>query len=305
MSTPSANRRSSPRGRPGPPRTRLACSVGRSTMLTPATGRHGLPARCAAKRRSRRPRAARQHQKPCVPGEPARRGRRCRRPRRPCCPAGSGAGSSRRSTSAGSRRSTRPCRGPAGRAGVSPNERRREHVVHDVAGIVVVHGDLFEDHAALGLDVSRGDQRRGDHVADHVDRERQVGVEHPRVVAGVLLGREGVHLAADRVHDRGDLERAAPLGALEQQVLEVVRGPREPRRLVPRADADPDAERDRAHGRDLLADHPQAAGQDGPADHRGVSLGGQRAGAALDQCRGSAGPARGRHTRRRHRAGRS
>ena len=100
----------------------------------------------------------------------------------------------------------------------------REQVVHAVARVVLVHGDLFEDHAALGVDVRRADQRAGQHVADDVDGERQVGVEHPRVVAGVLLGGEGVHLAADRVDGGGDVQRAALRGALEEQVLEVVRG---------------------------------------------------------------------------------
>ena len=80
--------------------------------------------------------------------------------------------------------------------------RRGELVVHDVAGVVVVHGDLLEDHAALGLDVLGADQRIGHDVADDVDGQRQVGVEHPRVVAGVLLGGEGVHLAADGVDRR-------------------------------------------------------------------------------------------------------
>ena len=103
-------------------------------------------------------------------------------------------------------------------------QRGGEQVVHLVAGVVLGHGDLFEDDAALGVDVLLADQRAGEHVADHVDGQRQVGVEHPRVVAGVLLGGERVHLAADRVDRGGDVERAAPLGALEQQVFQVVGG---------------------------------------------------------------------------------
>lgn len=99
-----------------------------------------------------------------------------------------------------------------------------EEVVDDVARVVLGHRHLFQDDAAFGLDVVRADQRAGEHVADHVDGQRQVGVEHPRVVAGVLLRGEGVHLAADRVQGGRDVQRAAPLGALEEQVLQVVRG---------------------------------------------------------------------------------
>jgi hypothetical protein len=40
-------------------------------------------------------------------------------------------------------------------------ERRGEGVVHDVTGVVVVHGDLLEDHAPLDLDVVGGEQRVG------------------------------------------------------------------------------------------------------------------------------------------------
>jgi hypothetical protein len=72
--------------------------------------------------------------------------------------------------------------------------------VHRVRGIVLVHGDLFEDHPALGVHVLGLDQRAGHHVGQHVDGQRQVGVQHPGVVAGVLLAGERVQLTADRVH---------------------------------------------------------------------------------------------------------
>ena len=117
---------------------------------------------------------------------------------------------------------------------------RGERLVHGVRGIVVVHRDLFEHHVALGVHVLRRDQRAGHHVGQDVHGQRQVHVEHPRVIAGVLLGGERVHLAADRVHLRGDVQRGTPLGALEQQVLQVVgrarvrRGPRRGSRRPPR-----------------------------------------------------------------------
>src|SRR6201999_1926382 len=79
---------------------------------------------------------------------------------------------------------------------------------------------------------------------------------------------EGVQLAADRVHRRGDVQRGALARALEQQVLKVVSRPRVRLVLVPRADANPDAECYRPDGRKELGDHAQAARKDGPAHGR-------------------------------------
>jgi hypothetical protein len=132
--------------------------------------------------------------------------------------------------------------------------------MHHVARIVVVHSDLFEDDAALVLDVLAPEQRRSDHVADHVDGQRQVGVQHPGVVAGVLLGGERVQLTADRVERGRDLQRVPPGGALEQQVLEVMGGTGLHGSLIPRTDADPYPERHGPNGRHRLGDDAQATG---------------------------------------------
>ena len=75
-----------------------------------------------------------------------------------------------------------------------------------------MHGDLVEDHLALGLDVVGGDRRGGDHVAEHVDRQRQVLVEDPRVEAGVLLRGEGVELTAHLVELDRDVQRGPASG---------------------------------------------------------------------------------------------
>ena len=168
-------------------------------------------------------------------------------------------------------------------AGDEPPQRRirtvdrlDEEVVHLVAGLVVAHRDLFQDHAALGLHVRLGQQRVGDQVTHHVDGERRVGVQDPGVVAGVLLGGEGIGVAADRLDAGRDVQRRAQLGALEEQVLEKVRRAGEPGVLVPGADRHPHAERHAAHRRDRLGQDAQAIGQGGTPDGATQRVHGQR-----------------------------
>ena len=86
-------------------------------------------------------------------------------------------------------------------------QRLGEQVVHDVLGRVLVHVDLLEDHLALGLKVRGAKERVLLHVGEMLHRHRQVTIEHACVKARVLLGREGVHVAADRVEGLGDVAR--------------------------------------------------------------------------------------------------
>ena len=160
-----------------------------------------------------------------------------------------------------------------------------EEVVDHVVRVVVVHRDLVEDHVALRLDVVGVQQRVGDHVAEDVDRQRQVVVEHPRVEAGVLLGGERVELAADRVERHRDVHRAAAAGALEEQVLEEVRAAVQGGCLVARTDPDPHPDACRPDAGELLGDDPQPARQHRTPDARrhltvGVPYRLERAGAS-------------------------
>ena len=92
------------------------------------------------------------------------------------------------------------CRRSAGRARASPRTGVGELLVDDVARVVVVHRELFEDHAALGLDVSSVSRRA--EVTMSAMTSTAIGrsvVEHPGVVAGVLLAGGGVGLTTDGV----------------------------------------------------------------------------------------------------------
>jgi hypothetical protein len=150
--------------------------------------------------------------------------------------------------------------------GGAAEQRLGEQVVHQVGGFVVAHGDLLEHHRPLALQVRGRVERVGDQVAEQGDGQRQVAGEHVGVVAGVLLGGEGVHLTTHGVHGRRDLQRAATAGPLEQQVLEEVRGAGDGVGLVPRAHAHPDADGRRQHPGHRLGQHAQATGQFGALD---------------------------------------
>ena len=62
--------------------------------------------------------------------------------------------------------------------GCPANSALREGVGQGVLRVVVAHGDLFQDHLALGVDVGGRDRRVQHHVADQLDGELR------------LLGRE-------------------------------------------------------------------------------------------------------------------
>ena len=79
-----------------------------------------------------------------------------------------------------------------------------------------------------------------------------MGVQHPGVEAGTLLGGERVDLAPHRVHLLRQLGRRAAGGALEEHMLDKMGGSVLPRRLVAGAGAHPDAQGGRAHPRDVF-----------------------------------------------------
>ena len=77
--------------------------------------------------------------------------------------------------------------------------------VGDILWIVVVHRQLFKDDGALVFKLNWVNERRSQHVCDYVNRNRQSGVLHSRVVAGVLFACRGIRGAADLVELDGDV----------------------------------------------------------------------------------------------------
>ena len=102
-------------------------------------------------------------------------------------------------------------------------EPLREELVDEVVGRVLDHLDLFEDHLLLALDVVGPEGRIEHDVGQDVPGVRQVLVEHLDVVARVLLRRERIEVAAERVDRLRDVFGGPGAGALEEHVLDEVR----------------------------------------------------------------------------------
>ena len=125
-------------------------------------------------------------------------------------------------------------------------------VVHEVMRSVLDHRDLLEHDLPLGVDIpERGAEH---HVGHHVERGLEAVVRDPGVDDGRLARGRRIQLAAELVEDLGDLLRAVPRGALEEQVLDEVGDPGARLGLVARAGADPEAERDRPDAGQALRD---------------------------------------------------
>ena len=118
-----------------------------------------------------------------------------------------------------------------------------EMLEHDVIGRILRRADFLHDDALLALELVRHEGRIGEDVGQHVERQRHVGLHHPRIIGGGLGRGAGVEIAADRLDLLDDLARGAPRGALERHVFEQMRDAVLVRLFVAAADAGPDAER--------------------------------------------------------------
>jgi hypothetical protein len=103
---------------------------------------------------------------------------------------------------------------------MSAPEILREQFVNQIFGVVLFHLDFLEDHLLFLGDVFRVKARVQDEVGKHVARDRKMLVEHFRVEAGHLLGRERIEHSADGVHRLRDFLGGALARALEHHVLD-------------------------------------------------------------------------------------
>ncbi len=146
--------------------------------------------------------------------------------------------------------------------------RGRDQVMGEVVVAVLVHRDLLKHDLPLRDQLVAVERRRQQHVAHHVQRSLEVGVQHACVEHRVLLGGGRVQLAAQPVEDLGDLDTGKPRRALEQQVLDEVADAGVGGALVARAGTDPHADRYGPHRPHTLGDDPLSAVERG----YGISL---------------------------------
>ena len=99
-------------------------------------------------------------------------------------------------------------------------ERLRMQLEHEVVRRVGDPADLLQNHIALGLQVARAQQRPTHQVGEDLDRQRQIGVEHMSLIAGVVAAGEGIQSPAPDLQPQRELLGGPALGAFEDHVLQ-------------------------------------------------------------------------------------
>jgi hypothetical protein len=131
-----------------------------------------------------------------------------------------------------------------------------------IVGIVLIHFDLFENHAAFLRDIVGTEGRVQNEVRENVHGEGKMLVEHLDVETDTLLRGEGIHVAANRIHLAGDRLGGTRFRSLEHHVLDKVRDAVKFRLLIARARLQPDTDRNGTNVRHLFGDNGQAVGED-------------------------------------------
>ena len=72
--------------------------------------------------------------------------------------------------------------------------------MHQVVGIVLVHLDFFENHSPLAGDVLVVKDRIQYQIAEHVEGDWQMLIEHFHTETDAFFGGEGINIAAYRIH---------------------------------------------------------------------------------------------------------
>ena len=100
---------------------------------------------------------------------------------------------------------------------------RLQVLEHEVVGGILDGADLLDDDVLFAVDLVGVEARMRQDVGEHVEPERDVGLEHARVIGRHLDPGAGIEVAADRLDFLGDLAGGAPRRALERHVLEKMR----------------------------------------------------------------------------------
>src|SRR3984893_8301557 len=110
---------------------------------------------------------------------------------------------------------------------------------HHVIGRILRSTNLLHDDVLFALQLVRHKGRIGENVGQHVERQRHVGLHHPRIIGRGLGGGAGVEIAADRLDLLDNFARRAPRGTLERHVFEQMRDAMLVRLFIAATDAGP------------------------------------------------------------------
>ena len=136
-------------------------------------------------------------------------------------------------------------------------ERRHALLVRAVRRLIVVLGDLFQDHLLLGIEILLP-QHGPHHVGQQLDDLRLVFGQRRGVIDRLLFAGEGVGAGAELVQLAIDIGRRALGRALEDHVLEKMADAGNLVRLVARARANKERVSRRIGARRDLRDDFQA-----------------------------------------------
>ena len=114
---------------------------------------------------------------------------------------------------------------------VSPNgatqhmvtqDRFHDAFVSNIAGVVIGHGQLFQNDCSFDVKLGCVQNRIRNHVRQHINGHTQVVILHLGVVAGVLFGGHRIVLATNLIKGDGNIKGRALRGTFEEKVFEKV-----------------------------------------------------------------------------------
>ena len=109
----------------------------------------------------------------------------------------------------------------ARRKGMLAEELLHRTLHRTVGGLIVIHGDLFENDLLLGLKILVA-KRWAHHVRQEIQGRMLIVRQDTHVIDGLLLGGIGVGLGAQIIEFAIDIDRGSPGRTFEHHVFEEV-----------------------------------------------------------------------------------
>src|SRR5579862_6320375 len=114
--------------------------------------------------------------------------------------------------------------------------------VDEIIRVVLVHFDLFENHAAFASDIAGIECRVKNQIGKNFERHGNIFIENFDVEADAFFGSEGIHVSTDGIDLPSNLFGGTMLGAFENHVFNEMGDAVCLRALIPRTGFKPDAD---------------------------------------------------------------